>query len=164
MGVPLYTEIHGHISMNKKTEINLSFLWITIFTCFITEWSYSSELWTNSHMKLNLLSFHFWENFIWKQKYGFLLKSYLLFNVQLVYRHFSRQRHMGRGRGSSRSINVTGHWPSLPVLNQAPLHSFAKSQSWTLTDSVIFVEFNVAFAKQCNFYTVHTHPIVQRDY
>jgi len=90
----------------------------------------------------------------------FCLNPYLLFNVQLLYHHFSRQCHMGRGRGSSRSINVTGHWPSLPVPNKAPLHSLAKSQSCTLTDSAIFVEFNVSFAKQYNFYTVHTHLVV----
>jgi len=48
------------------------------------------------------------------------------------------------------------------VPNKAPLHSLAKSQSCTLTDSVIFVEFNVSFAKQYNFYTVHTHPVVQK--
>lgn len=161
MGVPLYIEIHGHISLNTKMEINLSLLWITIFMCFVTEWSYSSKLWTNSHIKLNLLYFHFWVNFIWKQKYGSLLKS-PLFNVQLLYHHFCRQCHMGRGRGSSRSINVTGIWPSLPVLNKVPLHSLTKSQSWTLIDSVFFVEFNVSFAKQNNFYTVHTRPIVRK--
>jgi hypothetical protein len=77
---------------------------------------------------------------------------------------------MGRGKRSSRSISVTGQWNSLPVLNKAPPHSLAKSQTWTLIDGVIFfMEFNVSFAKHNYFYTVQnpansTEGIINTSY